>query len=303
MTKRFAVFCPGQGAQHAAMFALTEHAPLQAMPTWRSDALQAILSDSADLFANRHAQPLIVAVGMTRWQALRSSLPLPSLIAGYSVGELTAYGVAGALDSASVIALAGARAAAMDRCVAPDQPQAMVAVSGLRCDQLLPILQQYSLAIAIQNDRDRMVVGGLAQHCAQAEQILLALGASCQRLPVTVASHTPLMKNAAAEFAVALEKCCWLPMSAPVLAGVDAGKIRTAPQAMTALRAQLTDTIDWHDCMDACIENGIEVVLELGPGTALSRMMTTRHPSVACRSLDEFRSLGAASDWLLRQLS
>ena len=303
MSKRYAIFCPGQGAQHAAMFALTEHECVQAMPPWGTKTLHDIFTDPAALFANRFAQPLIVSAGLTRWQALRSRVPVPSLIAGYSVGELTAYGVAGALDSATVISLAEVRATAMDACVEAGKPQGMLAVSGLMAAQVLPILQQYGLAMAIQNDRDRLVAGGFADDCIRAEPALLALGAVCQRLPVTVASHTPLMKNAAMTFAAALDQSIWSPIIAPVLAGVDAHKVRTSAQAIVALQAQLTATIQWQDCMDACVEHGIEVVLELGPGNALSRMMTARHPAVACRSIDEFRSVGAAGDWVLRQIA
>ena len=302
MSKRYAIFCSGQGAQHASMFALTEHAPVQILPAWRNEILQHILSDPTDIFANRNAQPLIVSVGLTRWQTLRARVPAPALVAGYSIGELTAYGVAAALDGAALVAVAGERALAMDLCVESAHPQAMLAVSGLSAHQVQPILQQYHLAIAIQNDIDRLVVGGLASQCALAESALMAIGASCQRLPVAVASHTPLMNNAVAPFACVLEQCHWSPMIAPVLAGIDAHKVRAPSQAIATLTAQLTDTIQWQECMDACVENGIEVVLELGPGNALSRMMTARHPAVACRSVDEFRSMGAVFDWLLQQI-
>lgn len=302
MSKRYAIFCTGQGAQYAAMFGLTEHEPVQVLPDWSDQQFHKILADPAALFANRHAQPLIIAVGLTRWQALRQQLPTPALVAGYSVGELTAYGIAGALDNATVIALAAQRAAAMDRCVQIDHPQAMLAVGGLMPAQALPVLQAHGLSIAIQNDSDRLVVGGLADDCTRVEPALVALGAVCQRLPVAVASHTPLMRNAAVEFAGVLDQCNWRPMIAPVLAGIDAQKIRTAPQASAALQAQLTETIHWQDCMDTCVENGVEVVLELGPGNALSRMMTARHPTITCRSVDEFRRLGAVSDWLLRKI-
>ena len=302
VSQRFAVFCPGQGAQHASMFALTERESVQALPAWSASNLHEILTDPAALFANRYAQPLIVSVGLARWQEMRSRLPVPSLIAGYSVGELTAYGVAGALDSATMISLAEVRASAMDACVETGKPQCMLAISGLMAAQVLPILQQYGLAIAIQNDSDRLVAGGLADDCTLAEPALLALGADCLRLPVAVASHTALMKNAVITFAAALDQSVWSPMITPVLAGINAHKICTTAAAISALQAQLTTTIHWQDCMDACVENGIEAILELGPGNTLSRMMMARHPAVACRSLDEFRSIGAAADWLLRQV-
>ena len=303
MSKRFAIFCSGQGAQHTDMFALTTHEAIQILPSWDAQKLQRILSNPHDLFANHCAQPLIVSVGLTRWHALRARLPIPSLIAGYSIGELTCYGVSGALDSAALVSVAQERALAMDRCVDPLHPQTMVAVSGGMIEAVKVILRKYDLTIAIENDVDRLVVGGLASQCALAEIALTAVGASCQRLSVTVASHTPLMKNAAAQFAHALEHCHWSSLNAPVLAGIDAHKVRSQSQAITALTAQLTETIRWNDCMDACVENGIEVVLEIGPGNALSRMMAARHPTLQCRSVDDFRSMQAVSDWLLQQIA
>ncbi|MEB0233328.1 malonyl CoA-ACP transacylase, partial [Undibacterium sp. 10I3] len=67
-----------------------------------------------------------------------------------------------------------------------------------------------------------------------------------------------------------------------------------------ALMRQLTQPIDWTACMDACVEQGITVVLELGPGAALSRMLRVRHPEIACRSVSEFRSLAGIRQWLDR---
>jgi [acyl-carrier-protein] S-malonyltransferase len=54
--------------------------------------------------------------------------------------------------------------------------------------------------------------------------------------------------------------------------------------------------------MDACVERGVTVALELGPGAALSRMLRERHPQLQCRSLADFRSLAGALAWLRRQL-
>jgi [acyl-carrier-protein] S-malonyltransferase len=53
--------------------------------------------------------------------------------------------------------------------------------------------------------------------------------------------------------------------------------------------------------MDAAAESGVTVALELGPGAALSRMLRTRHPDIACRSVSEFRSLDGIVGWLERQ--
>jgi [acyl-carrier-protein] S-malonyltransferase len=78
--------------------------------------LQPILADNGALFSNRMAQPLIVAATMATWEALRQDVPTPALVAGYSIGEVAAYGVAGALDPVDTVALAALRARLKDAC-------------------------------------------------------------------------------------------------------------------------------------------------------------------------------------------
>jgi [acyl-carrier-protein] S-malonyltransferase len=53
--------------------------------------------------------------------------------------------------------------------------------------------------------------------------------------------------------------------------------------------------------MDAAVESGATVALELGPGASLSRMFRTRYPDLPCRSVSEFRSIDGIAAWLERQ--
>ncbi|GAA4017571.1 acyltransferase domain-containing protein [Actimicrobium antarcticum] len=299
MSRRYAILCPGQGGQHPAMFVMSDGATDLPLP---ADLAQ-ILHDPVRLFSNRLAQPLVVAAGLSRWEAIRSLIPAPDLIAGYSVGELTAYGVAGALPSASLVALAAERAMLMDACVDPHAPHRMLAISGLMRHSLAPMLLAHHLFVAIDNGADRLVVGGLASRSGDIESTVMVLGGTCQRLPVAVASHTPLMLGAATGFAAALAAQPWRTASVPVLSGIGAAKVTDVAMAQTTLVAQLSQTILWQDCLDACVENGIGVTLELGPGDALSRMMRARHPQVESRSIDSFRSIDGAASWLKRQIA
>jgi [acyl-carrier-protein] S-malonyltransferase len=50
--------------------------------------------------------------------------------------------------------------------------------------------------------------------------------------------------------------------------------------------------------MDAAAERGITAALELGPGNALSKMMSARHPGIECRSVADFRSMDGIRNWL-----
>jgi len=307
MNKRLAILCPGQGGQHAQMFDVLgngAHA-MALLEQWRmQDALgmppETALQDPAHLYANRSAQPLIVAATLAAWDAVRKVMPKPALIAGYSIGELSAYAVAGSLSPSDALALAAVRADAMDGCIAPEAPQAMLAVSGLPLPLLREMLPADELFIAIETGKDSAIVGGLRANAeafrAQAEQ----RGARATPLPMGVASHTPLMQAAVAPFLAQLRARGFSDPHLPVNCGISAEAVRRKDRAMETLALQLADTVRWDQCMDSCAEAGITIALELGPGRALSRMLEQRHPHIACRSVCEFRSAAGVAAWVGR---
>lgn len=305
MIMRFAVLCPGQGGQHARMFDMLPSTRRQALfDEWRLEAalgmpLQQALED-AHLFANRVAQPLVVAAAMAYWDTLRGMLPRPQLVLGYSAGELAAHGIAGACTPAGAVALSARRARLMDDCAGAGGQHGMLAVSGMRMDHLKTLLADRGLHVAIETGEDSAVVGGLRQDLQRLEELAAGSGARAQFLPVAVASHTPLMQPAAAAFASLLEAGLEAPRL-PLLAGISGLQVRTRDAAVDTLARQVAETIRWADCMDACAEAGISVALELGPCPALSRMLHQRHPQIACRSVSDFRSPEAAAAWVERQ--
>ncbi|GAC1550324.1 MAG: malonate decarboxylase subunit epsilon [Collimonas sp.] len=307
MTPRLAILCPGQGGQHAAMFDLPRSDPATAelLQQWLPDTalwqpLQQILADDDLLFSNRLAQPLIVAATAAVWSALQPLLPPPALVAGYSVGEIAAYHVAGAISAPQTIQLATSRAALMDACLQPASPQALFAVSGITVGALAALLAPYHLYVAIETEADSCIAGGLAQDMHAAASAIERLGGRIRVLPVKVASHTPLMDDAVLPFAQQLRQQLSIDPPMPVLSGLSGQVLTKKEQAITVLSQQLAQTIRWSDCMDACAEQGITAALELGPGAALSRMLQARHPHIACRSVSEFRSLQGVRGWLQR---
>ncbi|EGF32566.1 Malonyl CoA acyl carrier protein transacylase [Oxalobacteraceae bacterium IMCC9480] len=308
MRPRLAILCPGQGAQHPQLFDLASTDPHAAslLAQWPVEAacgvpLPVALADPALLFANRIAQPLIVAAALAMWEALKSSVPAPALVAGYSIGELSAYGIAGALPADVLIGLAATRAQCMDACTAPSARQSLMAVSGLTVAALQPMLARHQLAVAIQNGADSLIVGGFSADLQAAEASLQQLGAQLTPLQVEVASHTRLMQEAIAPFRAALAQSPFAGFKAPVLAGVSGARVSGKEAAVTVLSRQLAEKIQWDQCMDACAEAGITVALELGPGSALSRMLRARHPAIECRSVADFRTLAGVARWLERQ--
>jgi [acyl-carrier-protein] S-malonyltransferase len=227
--------------------------------------------------------------------------PQPTLVAGYSVGELACYGLAEALDIRSLATLARERAAAMDRAAA-SAPGGLMAVRGLTRRRLERLCSDRGASVAIAIDDDDFVVGAHGPALQVLQRDLAQHGAQITCLDVGVASHTPSLAAAADAFRAALERSSIAAPKRPVVAGIDGGLVTTRARAIATLAAQIARTVEWALCMDAMVERGCRVFLELGPGRALCTMLIVRHPEVEARSVDEFRSLAAAADWVRRRL-
>jgi [acyl-carrier-protein] S-malonyltransferase len=297
---KLAILCPGQGGQHPAMLdpLLEAEAPrvlLAACARSGFDPLAA--ARSGEIFTNRVAQPLICAYQLACWAELHAALPRPALFAGYSLGELAAYGCAGALDARAVIELARARAELMD---AGAPHTGLLALRGLDQAQVESLCRRHGATVAIVNDVDRYVVGGaLAALAALAQE---AGAAEARMLPVGVAAHTPLLAQAGERFRAMLAQSALGAPATPVLAGASAALVRDRASAIDALARQIGTTILWSACLDAAYELGCRVFLELGPSDALSRMVRERFDGAAARSVADFRQPLRAAEWVRRAL-
>lgn len=300
----FAVLCPGQGAQHPGMLdlALQEPASTQVL-----DAAAAALGEDPRqwaarpqaLFDNATAQPLICIAQLATWAALRERLPRPALLAGYSVGELACYGLAGSLGAASLARLARRRAELMDEAAA-SSPGGLIAARGLSRRRVAALCAATGASIAIAVDDDAFVVGGTLDALARMQARIEAVGAQLTCLRVGVPSHTRLLAAATAPFRAELQRSLVRAPDVPVVAGIDASVVTSETRAVEVLAAQIGCTVEWSQCIDSLYERGCRVFLELGPGRALSKTVRDRHADVQARSTEEFGSLDAAAAWVRR---
>lgn len=302
---RWAVLCPGQGAQDGNMFALSRpwfDAHLQA--SWQNlPPLAQLLAQTELQFTNRYAQPLVVAASLANWHSLQACLasPLtPSVVAGYSVGELSACSVAGMLGADECVYLASQRALAMDAC---GGTHIMAAVSFPHSQNLGSLMQGIAdIALAINNGEQQWIMAGTADGMHALQQRVMQLAGTWQQLKVHIASHTALMQAAVAPFTATLQSAQWQHASCPILAGVNAQANRQIAAVQAALLQQIDHCIDWAACMDAIWERGIRVALELGPGMNLTKMLQARHPQISVRSIAQFKSMAGAATWLTREI-
>jgi [acyl-carrier-protein] S-malonyltransferase len=309
MTIRLAILCPGQGAQSPGMFDLagTDPAALARVETWLRAAagpvsqtpLPELLAHPSAMFDNRSAQPLVVAATLVVWTMLAERLPRPSLVAGFSVGEVSAYAVAGALPLERAVAIASQRAAIMSEAASSSGEQGMAAMAGIAPQAALDLVAQAGCEPAIDTP-GALVTGGLRTNLDQLEKLSPLAGATYKPLPITVASHTSLLASAVDPVRGLLQAEATAP-SLPLLAGVCGAQVYDAAQAAELLAQQTANTIRWTDCLDALAEARIDVALELGPGNALTRMLRERHPGIASRSVTDFRSVKGIVAWVEAQ--
>lgn len=301
-----AILCPGQGSQEPATFMALARQPRNrdvaaAFEHETGIAIADLANVPAhDLQANALAQPLVCATALAAFAAIRDRIPEPAVFAGYSVGELAAYGCAGWLTPAETIRLARARAAAMDE-ASPD-PAGMVAVRGLSRDALDALLAGTRAHVAIVNGADRFIVAGLARAVERVASEAGGRGANVTRLGVRVASHTPLLRPAVERFRAALERSALRP-AAPVLAGIDGTPVLDRTRAIETLAEQIAAPVLWSACIEGLLEAGAGTALELPSGADLAKLVREAAPSIGVRAYAEFRTTEGLVSWLSRRSS
>jgi [acyl-carrier-protein] S-malonyltransferase len=298
------ILCSGQGTQHNDMFALTADAPeaagvfAAAAGALGADPRAFVRDrDAAALTTNAAGQILCVAQALAAFAALRPAPPLT--FAGYSIGELAAWGCAGVFSPAATLELARRRAALMD--AASGSEGGLAFVRGLGGGAVDALCVRHACAVAIVNPGDMFVVGGArADLRALCEEALRRGAAKAGALKVAVASHTPRLAAAVAPFraALAAHKPGPRPAGVRLICGVDAQAARDVESGLDRLAAQIAQTIDWAGCLDACVEAGVGTFFELGPGRALAAMAAEACPGLRARSLEDFRTLDGARAWL-----
>ena len=301
-----AILCSGQGSQHSDMFALT--ADQTAAASVFETASQALSRDPRELVrdadaaihGNATGQLLCCTQALAAFACLKDMVGSRLVIAGYSVGELAAWGCAGVFEPAAVLDLAGKRAAAMDAASGPDDGLAFV--RGLETADVQALCDRHDSGVAIVNPGDMVVIGGaradLSKLLAEAER----RGATkTGDLKVAVASHTARLAEASATFREALRvEHGAITQGVRLLSGIDGTAVGRIETGLDKLAAQVSRTIDWAACLEACVEAGVDRALELGPGNALAQMASAAHTDIDARSLDDFRTLDGVRAWLSR---
>lgn len=300
------ILVPGQGNQHAAMFdRLVDNVHARDVLQEVAEVLGIDLPQAlaqrhgSEIYENRFAQPLMCGANLASWHAIRAQVPRPALMIGYSVGELAAYGCAGALSTRETMRLAVRRAALMDAAGEQNfgRHSGLLALRGLDAADIQTLCATHRLEVAAINGFRHFVLGGLEDDLTAAADAAGARGATTvRRLHVAVASHTSLLYEAGKAFEGELRVAEFSDPKTPLLGGYNAAVVRDWPHAAKVLARQLYRPLVWQACLDAAVSMGHRVFIQIGPGAALVRMLREAHPHVQAFAIEEFASLNQLID-------
>ena len=300
----------GQGTQHPGMGADL----YEAYPAFRAvlDGAQVDFDLKTTMFSDpegvlnqtEYTQPCMVAFAAGVTALLYERGIRPAFAAGLSLGEYSALQAAGVFSAAQAISLAAFRGKAMAK-AAQGRPCGMTAVLGLEREPLQAACDQAEAEglgvaeIANYNCPGQLVVGGDQAAVDRAAALAKEAGAKrCLPLKVSGPFHTSLLSPAGDALREKFQSVVFGPMAFPVLfncLGREMGSEDTIP---ALLERQVQSSVYMEDTIRRMAELGVDTIVEIGPGKALSGFVRKTAPEIKTYAVETCADLEALSQAL-----
>lgn len=304
MTKLAFVF-PGQGSQSVGMMSewgdsqpTVDMVFAEASDELGYDLKEIAYHGPADKLNQTHiTQPAMLAAGVAAHRVWQQSMSLGAeLYSGHSLGEYSALVCAGSLEFTDAIRLVAERGKLMQSAVAEGEG-AMAAIIGLDDDRVIKACESVNEGIVSAvnfNSPGQVVIAGNRASVEKAMQNAKEMGAKrALPLPVSVPSHCALMQDAAdALYQQLLDVDIRMPTT-PVVHNQNASVANTPDEIRERLKLQLFQPVLWVDCVNHMYANGVDTLIEFGPGkvlTGLTRRINkamSAHPVLDAATLEK----------------
>ena len=301
--KGTAFIFPGQGSQYVGMgkefydhFRVAKEVFEEADDTLRfSISSLCFQGPEEELRLTENTQPAILTASIAALKVLQTEKGInPQFTAGHSLGEYSALVVSGALSFAEAVQTVRLRGKFMQEAV-PVGEGAMAAILGMEREEVEKLCEKAAagevLSPANFNCPGQIVIAGQTAAVQRAIERVKQDGKRAVLLPVSAPFHSPLMKPAGVRLERALEGISVKDLNVPVVTNVEAEINTSKDRVKTLLVAQVSSPVRWEESMRKVIKEGIEQVLEIGPGKVLSGLMKRIDPNVETRNLEDLQSL------------
>lgn len=295
---------PGQGsqqvgmlAQHAEKYAIVGETFAQASEALGYDLWQLVQQGPQDILnLTENSQPALLAASVAIWRVIQQRKPfLPRILAGHSLGEWSALVCAGVVEFADAIKLVQLRGRYMQEAV-PLGQGTMAAIIGLDDDAIAQAClraAQGEVVTAVNfNSPGQVVIAGHAGAVERAMVLCKEAGAK-RTLPLAVSApfHTSLMKPAADRLLPFVEATTFSAPSIPVVHNVHAQVEFDAQKIKALMIEQIYAPVQWVDCVNVLVAEGVTEVVECGPGKVLGGLVKRIAKPVSCIATDPLVAL------------
>jgi [acyl-carrier-protein] S-malonyltransferase len=281
---KFAFVFPGQGSQAVGMMEGFAGNPVVAQTLAEaSDALQFDLGkliaegpkEELDLTTN--TQPVMLTAAVAAYRAwIAAGGPVPTVVAGHSLGEYSALVAAGVISFKDAVPLVRFRAQAMQEAV-PVGQGTMAVMLGLSDEDVRAACAEAAAAVPGEvveavnyNAPAQVVVAGHTAAVDKACEIAKAKGAKrAMRLPVSAPFHSSLLKPASDRLRDYMASIHFNAPQIPLINNVDVAVLNDPASIKDALVRQAASPVRWVETMQKVAADGITNVVECGPGKVL----------------------------------
>ncbi|MFD0040666.1 ACP S-malonyltransferase [Streptomyces anulatus] len=279
---------PGQGAQTPGFLTPWLDLPGAAdrIAAW-SDAIGLDLAhygtraDADEIRDTAVAQPLLVAAGLLSAAALDAS---PSVIAGHSVGEITAAALAGVIDDEAALRFVRTRGLGMAEAAAVTET-GMAALLGGDPAVSVPHLEKLGLTPANVNGGGQIVAAGTAAQIAALEADMPEGVRRVVVLKVAGAFHTHHMAPAVEKLRAAVGDLTVSDPTVRYVSNADGHIVATGTEVIARLVGQVANPVRWDLCMETFQSLGVTALVELSPGGTLTGLAKRALPGVKTLAL------------------
>ncbi|GGI06250.1 ACP S-malonyltransferase [Egicoccus halophilus] len=281
---RLAFVFPGQGSHRAGSLDAWAGHPAAAVVDTVADAIDrdvwALAADAGTGARTADAQPTILTASLVAWRALLDGGVAPDVVAGHSLGEVTAAIAAGVVPVADGARVVAARGAAMGRACAAN-PGSMAALVKLQPDAVQVLVDEDpDLVVANDNAPGQVVLAGTPEAVERIRSRAREAGGRALPLDVEGAFHSPAMAPAVDDLREALAALRPADPRVPLVTGTSAEVLHEAQAVVDALVDGVLAPVRWREVQGRLAELGVTDLVEVGPGGVLAGLAKRTVPDL-----------------------